>query len=214
VPPLVLENYGKLGEVMDASTFSKLLTPEGQVVLSAAMALEPREVDFLTHFQALCTRFPRDLARAGLEIAILRYEGVKKFPSALLMYFTRTALQQASSFPVSSYRSMRFEDFDRVYEMGCSIGGDTLSLAKVAHTIGIELDPLRINMAQANLRTLGLDADLILADLTSKLPANPHLLSTSAIFFDPSRRTQDHRLFSVRDYRPPLSIVKEWRIQC
>jgi hypothetical protein len=196
---------------MDILTFSKLLTSEGQVVLSAAMALEPREADFLTHFQALCTEFPRDLARAGLEIAILRYEGVKKFPAALQMYFTRAALQQASSLPVSSYRSMHYTKFKRVYEMGCSIGGDTLSLAKVTHTVGIDLDPLRIRMAQANLSALGLETDFIQADITAKLPLNQHPTSKNAIFFDPSRRSQNQRLFSVKDYKPPLSIIKVWQ---
>ena len=91
---------------MDTAIFSELLTDDGQQVLQAAMELQPREVDFLRHFQALSNRYPRELARAALEIAILRGEAGSKFHQADEMYFTREAMQQASSYAVSSYREV------------------------------------------------------------------------------------------------------------
>ena len=95
---------------MDLASFRQLLSPAGQEALFAAQALQPREVDFLGHFTQLQRSYPPELARAALEIAILRAEAVEKFPSAERMYFTRPALEQASSAPVAAYRAQRFGD--------------------------------------------------------------------------------------------------------
>jgi SAM-dependent methyltransferase len=113
----------------------------------------------------------------------------RQVPYSSQLYFTREALEQSSPFEVSSYRSSRFEGFRRLVDLGCSVGGDTLSLAKIAPTTGIDRDPLRLLMAQANLQALGLASrtDLVRADLTGPLPLQPD--PDTALFFDPARRT-------------------------
>jgi SAM-dependent methyltransferase len=190
--------------------FRSLLTTAGQEALAGAMAFEPREVDFLTHFTALSRRFPPELARPALEIAILRGEARQKFPQAQIMYFTRPALEQATSYEVAVYRAGRYRAFERIADLGCSVGGDTLALAGSAHVTGLELDPLRLLMAQANLKALGLGdrTGFIRADLEEPLPLKRS--ASQALFFDPARRGREMRVFSVRDYTPPLSIVQEW----
>jgi hypothetical protein len=65
---------------MNLSDFQSLLEPNGQRCLAEAVALNPQEKDFLQHFEALSRKFPRDLARAALETAILREEASGKFP--------------------------------------------------------------------------------------------------------------------------------------
>jgi SAM-dependent methyltransferase len=167
-------------------------------------------------FRAARKRFPGRLPDAGetlpprtrprcLETAILRREAAAKFPQAAKMYFTREALEQASSWPVAEYRASRYRDFDHVLDLGCSIGGDTLPLSQVTHTTGLDIDSLRLAMAQANARALGLDADFLQADLNDyPLP------SASAAFFDPARRQDHRRAFSVEDYTPPLSVIERW----
>ena len=196
---------------MDLVTFRNLLSPAGQEVLQAAAELEPCEDDFLRHFTSLSRRHPVELARPALGIAILRRQAERKFPFANQLYFTREALEQASSWAVSSYRARRYQDFSRLLDLGCSVGGDTLALAQIAPTSGIDLDPLRLAMAQANLAALGLSASssLIQADLQSPLPIST-TPSPPAIFFDPARRTSYRRAFSVRAYQPPLAVIKEW----
>jgi hypothetical protein len=64
-------------------------------------------------------------------------------------------------------------------------------------------------MASANLHALGLSpqVQLLNADLTSPLPFLP---GSVALFFDPARRSNQRRMFSVYDYQPPLSIVQDW----
>jgi len=195
---------------MDVAIFRTLASPAGQEILQAAAALVPEEASFLRHFTALSKDYPPDLARPALEVAILRREAVSKFPFAGSLYFTRPALEQASSYPVSSYRAERFSGFDMLLDLGCSVGCDTLSLANQAPAMGVDLDGLRLAMAQANLTALGLSerAGFILADLVSPLPLSfgPNV----GAFFDPARRVAGRRVFSIHDYHPPLSIIERW----
>ena len=202
---------------MDTSAFESLLTATGQEALETAIGMNPVEADFLGDFQALCKSYPRELARSALETAILRDQAFTKFGNdARLLYFTREALEQATHREVAIYRAARFEPFESVADLGCSIGGDTLALAGRAAeqnsglTIGLELDRLRVRMARANARALGLDDRVFVAraDLTAGLPltAGPG----TALFFDPARRGNGRRVYSVKDYTPPLSVVHGW----
>jgi hypothetical protein len=122
---------------VELSVFRPLLSDTGQEAIQAAMELEPREIDFLAHFSALSRRFPPDLARGALEIAILRREAASKFPFAERMYFHREGLEQATAYEVSAYRAERYRPFDHCIDLGCSIGGDALALAaQFADTLG------------------------------------------------------------------------------
>ncbi len=199
---------------MDLTSLRKLLTPTGQQILQVAMDLHPREEEFLRHFQNLSRKYPRDLARAALEIAILRGEAQDKFLFADKMYFTRPALEQATPYEVSTYRSERYRQFDYLVDLACSIGGDTLSFAQIAPTIGVDRDPVRLTMARANIRALNLTNQVLFlkADLTSPIPLSP-CLSNLALFFDPARREAGRRVFSIQDYIPPLSIVQAWLLR-
>ena len=195
---------------MDIGDFKALLIPAGQEALEAALALQPQEANYLRDYTTLSSRYPAGLTRAALETAILRGEASVKFPFADRMYFTRPALEQASAYEVSAYRMQRYRPFERVVDLGCSIGADTLALAALAPTLGLDLDPLRLAMAQANLHALGLGerGAFVRADLGSYLPFQPS--PGLALFFDPARRAGDRRIFSVRDYQPPLSRMQAW----
>jgi len=195
---------------MDLPALTALLTPLGRQALAEAEALQPREVDFLNHYTALSRRFPADLARAALETAILRLEAAAKFPHAGQMYFTRSALEQATAAQVSAYRAARYVGFDALLDLGCSIGGDTLALAERAPTLGLDLDPLRLAMARLNLAALLPDkqVDFLQADLTRPLPLR--LAPGLGLFFDPGRRSQGRRIRSVRSYEPPLGVIRNW----
>jgi SAM-dependent methyltransferase len=198
---------------MDVSQLKALLAPAGQQALQAAMLLEPREEGYLRHFQELSRGFPPDLAHSALEVAILRAEANAKFPFASQLYLVREAMEQASSWMVAEYRARRFTPFDLLLDLGCSIGGDTLALAQVAPTIGVDRDPLRLALARANLNALGLGerATFLQADLVAPLPVR--LPDNTALFFDPARRRQGRRIYSVRDYQPPLKVLEGWQGQ-
>jgi SAM-dependent methyltransferase len=199
---------------MDLDSLRALLTPSGQAALQIASALEPREVDFLRHFQQLSRVIPEELARPALEVAILRREAAVKFPSPERLYLTREALEQASPWQVASYRAERYKPYGLLADLGCSIGGDTLALAEIALVIGVDNDPLRLEMARANLngQNMGERARFVNADLTYPLPFR--LSPNAAIFFDPARRSGGRRLRSIRQYQPALEVVKTWSESC
>jgi SAM-dependent methyltransferase len=187
-----------------------LLSVAGQEALQAAAAMEPREEDFLFHFSALSRRYPTELARNALTIAILRREANRKFPFAEHMYLTRESLEQATAYEVSTYRAERYRSFRRLVDLGCSIGGDILALASVGPCLGVDIDLLRLNMARANLDAAGLAgrASFVQADLTQPLPVEPD--PGTALFFDPARRTGGRRATSIRRYQPALDIIHNW----
>jgi hypothetical protein len=192
---------------LQVSDFYTLLTRKGQWALESAMAFAPREKDFLPTFQMLAKRFPRETARAALTTAILRGEAEVKFPQAEKMYFTREALEQATPWEVAVHRAKRFREVSRVFDLGCSIGGDAIPISKSAPVIGVELDPLRAAMAQQNAKALRSDVKILQGDVQD-LPFK--LSSDQAVFLDPARRADHQRTYSIDQYQPPLSIVQEW----
>jgi SAM-dependent methyltransferase len=194
---------------MKPQDFPALLTAAGQAALLEAEALQPREVDFLKYFTVLRKRHERELARNALATAILRREASAKLPQAGQMYFTREALEQATPWVVSQHRAARFAGYARILDLGCSIGGDSLALAQKAPVIGIELDALRGVIARANAAALSKDVHVLRGDVRH-LPFDLRAMKDNAAFFDPARRADRKRAFSVERYSPPLSIIQGW----
>ena len=113
----------------------------GQAALQEASDMQPKEADFLTLFDRMKQHYPSDLGRAALETAILRsFKAFDKFPvcrngctSPVKRWSKRPHLQSPATGP-SRYRS-----FTSLVDLGCSIGGDTLALAKIAPTLGASI---------------------------------------------------------------------------
>ncbi|MFM8319783.1 MAG: class I SAM-dependent methyltransferase [Chloroflexota bacterium] len=205
-----------------SAPFAWLVSPAGQQALAEAEALEPQEADFLRCYTGLARRYPPEQARLALETAILRRAARVKFPAAGRMYFTRPALEQASSQAVAGYRALRYAGLaagqdgapglQAVLDLGCSIGGDTLALAQHLPVTGVDLDPLRLQMARQNMLAAGPaaghPAGFIQADLSARLPLR--LSPEVGLFFDPARRDEQRRIYSVRQYHPPLAVIDGW----
>jgi hypothetical protein len=190
---------------VDLTAFQHLLTPEGQAALAQASQLAPSEESFLSHLTQLQKQMPADLAKAALETAIYRRKGQAKFSRADAMYFTREGLEMASGERISRYRAGRFAGFGSIADLCCGVGGDTLGLADGHLVTAVDLSPLHLALAQANLAAYGLTAIFVEQDLNTVPPP-----TVEAYFFDPGRRAAGKRLFSVRDYQPPLSIIRAW----
>jgi hypothetical protein len=194
---------------MDLATFETLLTPAGQSALASAAELSPTEAAFLSQLAPLQKRYPSELAKAALEVAILRGKARNKFTRAGRMYFTPEALEQASGESISRYRAERFAQFTSTADLGCGIGGDTLGLAGAARgtVVAVEVDALRLAMAEQNLAAYGYGerVTFIQDDV-----AHMQLPRAEAFFFDPARRSGGRRKFSVRHYHPPLALVLDW----
>ncbi len=110
-----------------------------------------------------------------------------------------------------SIRLRRYAPFSGILDLGCSVGSDTLSLAELHPVIGLDLDPVRLLMAQANSAALGKGGRtaFLQADLLYPLPLRRYNPGWGA-FFDPARRAGYRRIHSVRAYQPPLERVQEW----
>jgi hypothetical protein len=167
--------------------------------------LRPQQT--LSILTQLRKHYPPDLAAAALETARLRLKGRAKFHLADQLFFTDSALQQASSESVAAYHADLLRPYRWVADLGCGIGGDALQIGQVTSVLGLDLDPVRLWMARHNAQVYGAQAEFIQTDLTQPLPFGRIV---EALFFDPARRDQEKRIFSLRDYQPPLRQLREW----
>ncbi len=191
--------------------FDFLLSPAGGEVLAWLAAQDLGDAQTFPLLTRLRRELPPDVAGAALTLARLRQRAIGKFSRAEAMFFTPDALEQASGEVIALWRARRFagSGYVRIADLGCGIGGDTLALAALPGTtvIGLDRDPLRLRLARANLTVYGRTAHFVCADLHDPLP----FCGVPAAFFDPARRENGRRLFSVRDYAPPLEVVRNWR---
>ncbi len=207
-------------------TLRFLQSDAGTDLLAELKTADLSEANTLRLLTDLRKRYPADMAAAVLETARLRIKAREKFLSqhSERLFATREALEQATHYAVALEHSSHFliptdtfyTSFDRVFDLGCGIGGDTLSLAFDLARLGTQIialdrDPLRLALAQANLAPdhYGRWVRLIQADLTQPLP----FTRGGAAFFDPARRTGYKRVFSVSDYTPPLDIIFSWNFE-
>ncbi len=194
---------------MDADLLMRLASPEGLGVLGLARELERGEEHFLEVWAALQRAgAERELARCALETVLLRARAGRKFSRAGEMFFTREGLEQASAEPVSRHRAARFRGMERIADLGCGIGGDTLALAESAPVWAVDRDELRLRMARENLRAYAPagPVDFLAADILRPV-FSAGARARMACFCDPSRREDARRVFSVRRYSPPLPEV-------
>jgi hypothetical protein len=191
---------------MDLTSFRQLLTPAGRAALAQAGALAPTEESFLACYESLRKHTPPELAKAAVETAILRARARDKFSAADQMFFTREALEQATSEPVARHRAARLAPLGTVADLCCGIGGDALALAAAgAGVLAVDSDPLRVAVAEANVAALGV-ADRVWCVVGDALTVP--LSEAKAAFADPDRRAGGRRFLDPEDYSPPLSALR------
>jgi len=188
---------------MDLETFRWLLTDEGQGLLRAATAAEgtPLQVQAELRRQASADRVA---AALGL-VELRRHAAAKLGADADLMYFTREALEQATRTRVAAHRAARIAVAGAsVIDLTCGVGGDLVALSRAGlTTAGVDLDPLRVEMARANLMALGLGGAVSVADATT-LDLTPF----ATAYADPARRSGRGRSFHADDWTPPWPFVE------
>ncbi|WP_205471487.1 SAM-dependent methyltransferase [Nocardioides sp. SYSU D00038] len=194
---------------MDLDDFRWLLTDAGGDAVARAAELAGTEP---LHARAALERScpgvePAHLA-AALTQARLRERAAAKFgDDAARMWFTLDGLEQATRRPVADHRAGRLRVFGAasVIDLGCGIGGDLVAAARAGVTAaGIDLDPVRVAVAEANLAALGLPGAVSVADAT-RVDTSPFAVA----FADPARRSGRGRTFDPDDWTPPWSFVLE-----
>ncbi len=196
----------------------QLLSPQGKEALLEAEKLNPNEENFLQCYQKLSKKISPSLARTALETIIIRQKAIQsnKFILPEKMLFTAQAYEQASQHLISQHRAQRYQNCSQIIDVCCSIGCDSITLAQYGEVIGIDLDLIRLCIAEYNCTIWGAYKALIVkhlpifiqADVRNQLPIK--LNSHYGIFFDPSRRNNSGRVKSIEDYQPPLKIIHHW----
>lgn len=192
---------------MDLATFQWLLTDDGQALLAEATTLVAGGATPLAAGSALRRTTTGERAAAALSQVELRDRAVAKFGgSAARMYFTPDALEQATRQRVAAHRAGRAAAFGArtLVDLGCGIGGDLIATARAGIVCaGVDLDPVRVAIAEANLAALGLPGAVQVADATTVDHSGFDLA-----FADPARRSGAGRSFRVEDWTPPWSWVE------
>jgi SAM-dependent methyltransferase len=188
---------------VDLDAFRWLLTDDGQELLATAESATGDELAVQARLRRLGTA---GQVAAALTQAELRGRAADKFGElAARMYFTPDGLEQATRLPVARHRAARLEAASTrtVIDLGCGIGGDLVAIASAGMTVaGVDLDPVRVAVAEANLEALGLPGAVTVADAT-RLDTSPF----DVAFADPARRSARGRQFSWDDWTPPWSFV-------
>jgi hypothetical protein len=194
--------------MLTLETLQALQTPTGQEALAMAAARAPSSATLLADLAALRRHYDPMLAAAAVELTMLRERAATKFEHAAQMFFTRDALEQATSQTVARHTAARYRGDAPVWDVCCSIGGDLIEIARAeAHVTGIDLDPVRLRMAQLNAEVYGVGEDVRLEQrdaITWKAPAG------ALVFFDPARRADGRRVFDPAYYQPPLDTITRW----
>lgn len=192
---------------MDILGFERLLSTEGQQLLTRLRDSDLSEGNILRYITDLRKSHPRDIVDAAVETALLRQKAKAKFSKADEMYFTREALEQSSGEHVSTYRAERYLNYTNTADLACGIGGDAIPLGRHTRVLAVDKDPLRLAMAGKNAEAHGVSENIEFREADITEIGTPEV---DAIFFDPSRRSEGRRIPSVKDYSPPLSIIEQW----
>ncbi|QBR92155.1 class I SAM-dependent methyltransferase [Nocardioides euryhalodurans] len=189
---------------MDLDAFRWLLTDDGQALLAAASDASGDELSVQARLRRDAS--PEHVAAALTQVG-LRRRAVAKFDErAERMYFTPDGLEQATRASVADHRAARLvaASARTMIDLGCGIGGDLVAAASAGLTAaGVDLDPLRVAVAEANLAALGLPGAVTVADATLVDPT-----PFDVAFADPARRSARGRTWSVEDWTPPWSYVE------
>ncbi|MCW2765798.1 MAG: hypothetical protein JWO11_1757 [Nocardioides sp.] len=194
---------------MDLDAFRWLLTDEGQQLLRAADEVaddDPLRAQTKLRRTAGRAADPEQVAAALTQAALRRRAVVKFGDLAARMYFTPDGLEQATRLPVAEHRAARLTAFatSTIVDLGCGIGGDLISFSGAGiTTAGVDLDPVRVEVATANLAALDLAGAVKVSDATG-VDTSPF----DVAFADPARRTGRGRTFDVDDWTPPWAFVE------
>ena len=193
---------------MDVEAVRWLQSDEGQGVLARACALdEPDPLRARTTLERACPGTPPALLAAALTQAELRRRAAEKFGAlAASMYFTPDGLEQATRLSVATHRAARLTAFGAgsVVDLGCGVGGDLIAFARAGITsAGVDVDPVRVAVATANLAALELPGAVGVADAL-----DVDVSAFDVAFADPARRSGRGRTFSPDAWTPPWSLVE------
>lgn len=141
----------------------------------------------------------------------LRRRAAEKFTDAARMFFTRTALEQATDEQTAAYKAQRItlqragssSTPTNIADLCCGIGGDLLALASQVTTIAIDQDAIATHLASANVRAV-LNRDI---EIRTQNATDFDLTTVAAWHIDPDRRPTDKRTTSIDQCTPDRAAL-------
>ncbi|GIH27762.1 methyltransferase [Acrocarpospora phusangensis] len=199
---------------MDLESFERLRTDEGRRALGAAVELVRAGVGAVGAASSMRKAYDAGLVGAALTQAGLRQRAVGKFGAdAEVMFFTPQGLEQATRAEVAEHRARELvKRWGKgaagglsVVDVCAGVGGDLVALARAGCRVdAVDIDPLTVAVARANVEALGLSASVRVADAESVDPG-----AYDVLFADPARRSSSRRTFDPNAYSPAWPVLVE-----
>lgn len=182
-----------------------LISDDARPWLMQTMDRRESGQDFLTIAKWLRKQFTPQRSALILELVQTRNRGIRKFELADQMFFTRAALEMATDQWIAKYKAQRFQRFQAVADVCCSIGGDLIAIASSlgsGRCIGYDNDPLAVLYANANLTIHGISNAQAMESSLAEFPLRDH----DAVHIDPERRKQG-RSTRGTEFSPALNEI-------
>jgi hypothetical protein len=212
----------KMSACTDVTDYQWLIGSEAAGMLAElAVCREPLH----TAVARLRRHFSAERTHLLVEQVELRRRAAAKFAAAERMFFTRTALEQATDEHIARYKAARFAEgagarspvtatgrpshrspsSQMFADLCCGIGGDLLALAEHGSVTAIDCDPVATLLAAANIRAVQAHADATF----HTVDVNEFSLdAVSAWHIDPDRRAGGRRTTSLDASRPNLATIE------
>jgi hypothetical protein len=179
-----------------------LVSAAGEAALREAAQLAG---EMTTRIARLRRSLSPERVRLVVEQLELRKRGREKFPAAERMFFTSIGLEQATDEIVARHKAARMSGSQTVFDLCCGIGGDLLSLGQVvSQASGVDLDPIALQFAEANVRATGLSN----VTLRCQNVAEVDLSACEAWHLDPDRRPAGRRTTRVDLHSPDGATIE------
>ena len=168
--------------------------------------------DFTLTPDSLLKEMPDLRARYGERAAALvetvrtRRRAVGKLIDPERLLLGDVALQQATASAVAAHRAAdiaRRRPGAVVHDVTCSIGSELMALSTaegIGGVIGSDIDPVRLAMADHNLRATDTTAPWLVARADALAPMS----TADVVIADPARRNARGRTFKLDELDPPL----------
>jgi len=192
---------------MDRSDVELLLTPEAVELLEWLPPIDSK-ANVVRNVTALRKRgVSAEMTSVVLLQRRLRTIARAKFGEfADTMFFTENGLQQATRLAVAAHHAERFRGahLNRVADLGCGIGGDSLAFAGLGIAVtAVDRDEVTAAIATYNLAPFA-ECTVIYGEAV-----DTDLTAFDGLWFDPARRNSTKRLANPADWSPSLNWVFE-----
>lgn len=179
---------------MDIKDLKLLVTPEGRELLAKYQDFNEEELISLL-FKVPPSK--REMMRSVVSLIKLRQKMADKFSLAPKMFFTPYGGEQSTGEEVARQIASRFEKYEKIADLTCSLGGNLVFLAMGSFVTAIDRNPANLFCAQQNAIVYGVNKQVKFIEGDAfdytKLPVE-------AFFFDPERaragKTKTRSLFN------------------